>query len=69
MLLREDVPGSHGVARTSQHRAGRERGTPDASVHAAGECEEFHGESNYVIRSRMGTALTGLRRSRSLSCG
>ena len=24
------------VARTSQHRAGRERGTPDTSVHAAG---------------------------------
>jgi len=35
-LPREDVPGSHGVARTSRHRADRERGTPDASVHAAG---------------------------------
>src|SRR4029434_9621704 len=35
-LPREDVPGSHVLARTSQHRAGRERGTPDASVPAAG---------------------------------
>jgi len=33
-LPREDVPGSHGMVLTSQHRAGRERGAPDASVHA-----------------------------------
>src|SRR6266567_3144595 len=35
-LPREDVPESHVLARSSQHRAGRERGTPDARIPAAG---------------------------------
>src|SRR4029453_1598704 len=54
-LPREDAPGSHVLARTSQHRAGRERGTPDASVPGArGNLARDRQDEGDVIYGRYG---------------